>query len=92
MLSAISYTVFVCLFDHEPLRRSEYFPCCVKEAPEGMSLADDQSGAEEDGGNCIRESGDILYTAEEDLELNVSVYEGTAMKVALEIHRSKIFL
>ena len=45
----------------------------MQEGLEEKSLADDQSGAEEDGSNCIRESGDILYTAEEDLELNVSV-------------------
>ena len=67
MLSAFSYPVFVNLF--EPASRSECFPDCVQEAREEMSLADGQSGAEEDDSNCIHMSGDILYTMEEELEL-----------------------
>ena len=34
-----------------------------------MSLADGQSGAEEDDSNCIQNTGYILYTTEEELEL-----------------------
>ena len=67
MLSAFSYPAFVHSF--EPASRSDYFPDCVQEACEEMSLADGQSGAEEDDSNCIQKSGDILYTTEEELEL-----------------------
>ena len=67
MLSAFSYPAFVHSF--EPASRSDYFPDCVQEACEEMSLADGQSGAEEDDSNCIHESGDILYTTEEEFEL-----------------------
>ena len=67
MLSAFSYPVFVHLF--EPASRSDCFPDCVQEAREEMSLANGQSGAEEDDSNCIQNTGYILYTTEEELEL-----------------------